>query len=111
MQLIDQTVDGVGSVLFSDVGQAGIACGGAGVAEQILNMTQAQALFEQVGSHAVTKGMDGYFFTTAVLHHGFHGGLGATTIHVRGDIADALGRSDRIGKQQLGVAMLAPQGA
>lgn len=64
MQLIDQTIDGGGSVLFGDVGEAGISCGGggAGVAEQFLDMTQAQALFEQVGSQTVTKGMDGYFF-------------------------------------------------
>jgi len=41
MQSIDQTIDGGGCVSFGDVGQAGISCsgGGAGVAEQLLNMT------------------------------------------------------------------------
>jgi len=35
VQSIDQGIDGGGGVLFGDVGQAGIACGGggAGVAE------------------------------------------------------------------------------
>jgi hypothetical protein len=43
VQSIDQAVDGVGGVLFGDVGQAGIACGGGriGVAEQLLYVTQA----------------------------------------------------------------------
>ena len=51
MQAIDQLVDGSGGILFRDPGQVGIArgCGGTGVAEQALNMAQAQAAFEQVG--------------------------------------------------------------
>jgi hypothetical protein len=48
MQTVDQTVNGGCCILIGDVGQAGITCGssGAGVAEQALNVTQAQALFE-----------------------------------------------------------------
>ncbi len=51
MQAIDQLVNGGGGILFRDTGQVGIArgCGGTGVAEQTLNMAQAQAAFEQVG--------------------------------------------------------------
>ena len=48
-------VDGSRCILFGDVGQARITCGGggAGVAEQALNMTQAQALFEQMSGETV----------------------------------------------------------
>lgn len=48
MQRIDQVVNGGHAVLFCNVGQVGIAsgCGGAGMAEQRLNVAQAQALFE-----------------------------------------------------------------
>lgn len=51
MQAVDQLVDGGSGILFRDLGQVGIArgCGGTGVAEQALNMAQAQAAFEQVG--------------------------------------------------------------
>lgn len=64
MQLIDQTIDGGGGVSFGDVGQAGISCGGggAGMAGQLLNMTQTQAIFEQVGSQAVSKRVNRNFF-------------------------------------------------
>ena len=64
MQSIDQTIDGGSGVTFGDVGQVGISCGGggAGVAEQLLNMTQTQALFEQMGRETVSKRVDRYFF-------------------------------------------------
>jgi hypothetical protein len=54
--MIDQAVDGGRSILFGDVGQTCIACGrgGTGMAEQALNMPQAQALFEQMGGKGVT---------------------------------------------------------
>jgi hypothetical protein len=41
--------------LFGDVSQMSVACsgGGAGVTEQRLNMTQAQALFKQMGGETV----------------------------------------------------------
>ena len=104
MQLIDQTIDGVGSVLFGDVGQAGIACGGggAGVAEQLLDMAQTQALFEQVGSQAVAKGMDGYFFlipqccTTAFMAAWAPPrSICVVALRMRSDEPTALGNSNR----------------
>ncbi len=51
MQAVDQLVDGGCAILFGDVAQVGITRGGGGtgVAEQTLNMAQAQAAFEQVG--------------------------------------------------------------
>ncbi len=64
MQAVDQTIDGGRGLLLGDIGQVRItcSCGGTGVAEQGLNMTQAQALFEQMGSETVSKGVDRYFF-------------------------------------------------
>jgi len=64
VQSIDQTIDGGGGVLVGDVGQAGISCGGggAGVAKQLLNMTQTQAIFEQMGRETVSKRVNRNFF-------------------------------------------------
>lgn len=64
MQAVDQTINSSGGFLFGHLGQAGITCGGgrAGMAEQALNMAQAQALFEQMGGKTVAQGVDRYFF-------------------------------------------------
>jgi len=55
MQGVDHAVDDARCLLFGDLGQAGVACGGGGtdMAEQALNMAQAQALFEQMRGEAV----------------------------------------------------------
>jgi len=55
MQAIDQVVDGGQTILLRDFGQVSIArgCGGTGMAEQALNMTQAQAPFKQMGGKTV----------------------------------------------------------
>lgn len=64
MQAVDQTIDGGRGRLLGYVGEVRITCrrGGAGVAEQALNVTQAQASFEQMGSETVSEGVDRYFF-------------------------------------------------
>jgi len=48
MEGIDQLIDGVQTAFFRDIGQMGITCGcrGAGMSEDYLNMTKAQAAFE-----------------------------------------------------------------
>ena len=48
MQLIDQAVDTVCGITLSDLGEVCITCGGSGtgMAEQPLDMAQAQAVFE-----------------------------------------------------------------
>lgn len=55
MKAIDQAVDGGQTILLRHLGQMGIASGGGGtgMAEQTLNMTQAQASFEQMGGKTV----------------------------------------------------------
>ncbi len=55
--MIDQTVDGGRCILFGNVGQACITCGrgGTGMAEQTLDMTQAQALFKQMCGKGMTQ--------------------------------------------------------
>lgn len=55
MQAIEQVVDGGQAILLRDLGQVSIARGGGGtrMAEQALNMAQAQAPFEQVGGKTV----------------------------------------------------------
>ena len=60
MQQVDQAVDGLGRVLFGDSGQMRIERGGgrAAVAEQGLDMTQAQALLKQMGGPTVAQRMD-----------------------------------------------------
>ena len=64
MHSVDQTINLGRGLLFGDLGQLGITRGGggAGVPEQALNMTQAQALFEQMGGIGVTQGVDRDFF-------------------------------------------------
>jgi len=59
MKAIDQIVDGGQTVLLSYRGQVSIAsgCGGTGMAEQTLNMAQAQAPFEQMSGKTVAQGM------------------------------------------------------
>ena len=48
MEGIDQLIDGVQTAFFRDIGQMSITCGcgWAGVPEDHLNMTKAQAAFE-----------------------------------------------------------------
>ncbi len=64
MQLVDQCIHSDRRVLLSDLGQVGIPCGSgwAGMAEQSLDMPEAQALFKQVGSEGMSKRTDGNFF-------------------------------------------------
>lgn len=64
MQLADQMVDDAGTVLFGSAGQLGVACGGgrAGMAEQRLDVAQAQALFKQVGGEGMAECVNGGFF-------------------------------------------------
>ncbi len=64
MQGIDQAVDSECCLLFGDLGQMGVACGGsgAGVAQYALNVTQTQALFEQMGGKAMPQGVNRDFF-------------------------------------------------
>ena len=64
MKAIDQVVDGGQTILLRHLGQVSIAsgCGGTGMAEQALNMAQAQALFKKMGGKTVAKGMDRDFF-------------------------------------------------
>ena len=60
MKAIDQVIDSGQTILLRYLSQVSIAsgCGGARMAEQALNMAQAQAPFEQMGRKTVTKGMD-----------------------------------------------------
>ena len=55
MKGVDQIVNGGQAVLFGDVGQVGITCGGGGtgMAKDLLNMAQTQTLFKQMGGKAV----------------------------------------------------------
>jgi len=64
MNGVDQGIDGGKAVLFRDLGELGISCGGVriGMTQKGLNMTQAQATFQKMGGKAVAKGMDGDFF-------------------------------------------------
>ena len=64
MQAAHQTVDDGDGLLLSGLGEPRVARRGgrAGVAEQALDMAQAQSLLEQMGCEAVTQGVDGYFF-------------------------------------------------
>lgn len=52
-------IDGGQGILFSDGSQVSIAGSGgrAGMAEKILDVTQAQAAFEQMSGKAVAQGM------------------------------------------------------
>jgi len=60
VQAIDELVDGVEGVLFGNITQMSIASGGGGacMAKEGLNMTQAQAALKQMSGEAVTKGVD-----------------------------------------------------
>ena len=64
MNGVDQGIDGGKAVLFRDLGELGVACGGVriGMTQKGLDMTQAQAALQKVGGKAVAKGMDGDFF-------------------------------------------------
>lgn len=64
MEGVDQAVDGGHAVLLGNLGQMRIARGGdrACVPEQLLNVAQAQASFEQMGGKAVAEGVHGNFF-------------------------------------------------
>ena len=57
MQAAHQPVDDGYRLFLGGLGEAGIACrgGGAGVAEQPLDMAQAQALFEQMRCKGVAQ--------------------------------------------------------
>jgi hypothetical protein len=57
MQLVDQRIHSGRRVLRSDLGQVGIACGSGwtGVAEQSLDMPEAQALFKQMSCEGMSK--------------------------------------------------------
>ena len=64
MDGVDQGIDGAKAVLFRDMGELGVSCGGVriGMTQKGLDMTQAQAALQKVGGKAVAKGMDGDFF-------------------------------------------------
>ena len=64
MQAIDEPVDGVEGVLLGNITQMSIASGGGGacMAKEGLNMTQAQAPLKQMSGKAVAKGVDRDFF-------------------------------------------------
>ena len=50
--------------MFDHAGEVGIECGSlrTGVAEEVLQTTQAHAAFDQMGSEAVSKRVYGDFF-------------------------------------------------
>ena len=60
MKAIDQVIDSAQAILLRHLGQVSVAsrCGRTGMAEQALNMTQAQASFEQMSRKTVAQGMD-----------------------------------------------------
>ncbi len=64
MEGIDQRINGGQAGFFGDISKVGVTggCRRAGMAEQRLDMTEAQAAFKQMGSKAVPKGVNGYFF-------------------------------------------------
>ena len=64
MKAVDQGIDGGKAVLFGKLCELGITCGGVwvGMAQKGLDMTQAQASFQQMGGKAVAQRMDGDFF-------------------------------------------------
>ncbi len=57
LQPVDQVIDDGGGIAFGNLAEVGITRGGGGtgMAEQSLDMAQAQALFEQVGGVAVAQ--------------------------------------------------------
>jgi hypothetical protein len=64
VQAIDEPVDGVEGVLLGNITQMSIASGGGGacMAKEGLNMTQAQPPLKQMSGEAVAKGVDRDFF-------------------------------------------------
>ena len=64
MEGVDQLIHGIQAVFFGDIRQMCITCGcrGAGMTEDGLNMTKAQAAFKQMSGKAVAKGVDMDFF-------------------------------------------------
>jgi hypothetical protein len=64
MQPTDEAIDDARTVLFGGMGELCVACGGGGtgMAEQRLNVAQAQALFEQMRGEGMAQGMNGGFF-------------------------------------------------
>ena len=64
MEGIDQGIDGGQAVFFRNIGQMGISCGGrgAGMTEEYLDMTKAQAAFKQMGCETVSQGVNRDFF-------------------------------------------------
>jgi hypothetical protein len=60
---VDQVVDRPGGVLLGDFGELSVQRrGGAGVAQQALNVAQTEAVLEQMGRKAVPQTMDRDFF-------------------------------------------------
>jgi hypothetical protein len=64
MNGVDQGIDGGKAVLFRDMGELGVSCGGVriGMTQKGLDMTQSQAALRKIGGKAVAKGMDRDFF-------------------------------------------------
>ena len=64
MQGVDQAIDDTGAILFGGGGQMGVtrSGGGTGMAEQGLDMPQAQTVFEQVGGEGMAQGVNRGFF-------------------------------------------------
>lgn len=64
MEGVDEPVNGLGCILFRDVGQVSVAlCGGGrAVTEQSLDVTKAQASLEQMGCIGMPQGVNGDFF-------------------------------------------------
>ncbi len=104
MQLIDQAVDTVCGIAFGDLGEACIACGGGGtgMAEQTLDMAQAQPVFEQMGGKAVAQGMNrDLFFMPHSASNSFMvfctppRSIGSVAVRMRAAAPRALGNSKR----------------
>ena len=64
MEGIDQRINGGQAVFFGDISKVGVTrgCRRAGMAEQRLDMTEAQTAFKEMRGKAVPKGVNGYFF-------------------------------------------------
>ena len=64
MNGVDQGIDGAKAVLFRDMGELGVSCGGVriGMTQKELDMTQAQAAFQKMRGKAMAQSMDGDFF-------------------------------------------------
>jgi hypothetical protein len=64
MKGVDHVIDGGHAVFFNGMCEMGVACGrgGACMAEDGLNVTEAQTAFKQMCGKTVTKGVDVDFF-------------------------------------------------